>query len=746
MVVESGVIPYDYDLVLPFRAEPNEMHPLSGIILESAQFVQVAEHRQFMQQHFLPEFNIYTTTNVTPSGPYDPKNDGSTVANMLFPGCEQIVNPIIELRNSMNFLFHNYSVDSDDYSINDFRGAWFQQAYPESASGFLEPTPEYFHRDVTENEVNGAGAILSQSDEILGASGQYLDIDWGEVIYQPIPYFAKTKRAHSRANFEGIAEIEEFFVVAAPFYPSFQTTDGDVVKHSNKEPEFLESYDVVDGFTTSTVYRDPVRTGGALSGAIKVDGVAILSGTKYQLARIEDGGIDFQDQPFVNSGVLEGRVTGDTQKVKQIFGIPVEQSGVKSLSTRAFMTPAPLPCGVYSIRAYNDADNIPVQSGIVSEWPHPSKRFPQLVENVGHVCASGGGSPNGAGYEVFDDAIWMTDYSVGEFNLFQGTLTSTSGLAVVSPFTGKFLWNRIADGQLASAHSSFVLQFFRRWHGHRGLVRVDSGTNGTPSIFRLARYTPITGSPDSAQVLFQEYDDLLNYKKEHAITVPTDGQVSELVDLDLTYDYNNNDFYVDASIEFPALFTRSSAIYRFAFTGTTITFDKYWFYNNNGGVPLLDIVDPTQIAYINGSLLGFRSLSGATSGIAPITLDEVSPSPATANYAGGTSFTGEKPIHHLPFDPHGLGNYEFAQFYDLFEVKSADSIHVPDGTYALISGSGPKPGDPGLAQSRRLFLLQIEEETNSYSVKACYDLGPMNYFVLDPARFQAIHMKVRSDL
>jgi hypothetical protein len=129
-MVQSGVPPYNYGTEMPFRGS----FGLSGILLEQAQFVLQAEIRKWGSTVH-QDFNLYTHFSaVAPSGPYEPKSDGSTLGNFLNPAQAITIDQIIETRVALLNLLELYSNDSsksEEFHFTD----WIQQAYPDHPSG-----------------------------------------------------------------------------------------------------------------------------------------------------------------------------------------------------------------------------------------------------------------------------------------------------------------------------------------------------------------------------------------------------------------------------------------------------------------------------------------------------------------------------------------------------------------------------------------------------------------------------------
>jgi hypothetical protein len=466
MVLTSGNPPYEYAVrKLPFKVPnpyaSNAAIGGSGILLEQAQFIVTAEIRKFTKfddSSFLPDFFVYVNPVITPSGPYEPKANGSTLGNLLNPEGLIFIDPIIELRNALELMFFNYAQDTTFFN-NEVRSDWLQNAYPQSASGFYDDQATdigfYRHREPSET-----GPILYNSDEVLGSSGVLFDIDYGEVMFQPYPYIARALSINPygrRSN----NSVTIYNIQGMPIWPDFQKTTGAFTGTNGREP--------TNGIGLSTEITRHIG-----SGKIRLDGYVLLPSSTYSIGDIFSFPYNF---PHTADGV------------RQVF------DGGNVGTSRVFITPIAAASGVYRMLAKNYKVNVPltaVESGTISIWPRVDNgRYYGTAQGVINYNTIANENSNN-GYHVFDSTIWMTDR----------TPTSTdfpSGLVIVSPWTGHQLWLRYADQNSGILGSN--------WSTHIGLERPLTNV-----IYRSHPQSIAgTTSPFLQTYSVHQYNDMLDY-------------------------------------------------------------------------------------------------------------------------------------------------------------------------------------------------------------------------------------------
>jgi len=395
MTLASGQFPYEVDYIVPFVAE--QTIGISGIMLEQAQFLITAERRKFDSNdaHELNDFFVYTNQSNSPSGGYEPKVDGSTLANLLNPGTIATDN-ILETRDALEDLFADYA-SITDYEANDHFKDWIQQAFPNSPSGRFDILPA--SEDPTNDETNfmrpalpfSAGRILDADPFWLGGSGIFFDIDFGEVLFHPYPFL----RAAAQRN--SVGTLQTLNVVAEPFFPAFHKTDGTVINTTGREPRR-------DNGTATNLYTDHVA-----SGYIRVNGYGLVPQTQHLLGKFLFG---------------DHTIYPPAHFTHEIF----ESNDV------VYVSPQAIASGVYRASVSNEnilVAGAGVPSGYISQHPHPDDSYPQ-EDNFAETAT---------GFEVFDDCFWLS--ARANFGNLNG---DSLGMSIVSPFTFNFMWTAIANG------------------------------------------------------------------------------------------------------------------------------------------------------------------------------------------------------------------------------------------------------------------------------------------------------------
>lgn len=490
MVMQSGTPPYEYAIRTGRFRVPNPLTSFtgvgfSGILLEQAQFVITAEERRFNQSApgtFAGEFFLYTNPAIAPSGPYEPKVTGSTLANLINPGAMHILDHILETRTALLSMFNSFAQDTDYTNGEDHLASWLQAAYPESPSGY---SGAYLHRNPSET------GFVPLAIDVLGASGVLYDIDIGEVMFNPYPYIGGYGMASAHGDLVNGA-LDDFSIVTAPAFPNFQRTNGTIISLNGREP----GPPVIDtGLSDYNV--DHIA-----SGYIRLNGYVMQSGTLYTMGK----GLQFDglsDFTFRERGIRETLDAGNLE------------------TARVFLEPTPQASGVYRLACVNKFQQFPnttVESGIVSQWPTLANYWPSIGNlNVADLVYNNG-------YHVFDDNIWITDSGPDA-----GSTHRPSGLCILSPWTGHRLWIRFAE--MANGTSTGG----ENWSHFVGLERIT-----TNSILRIYDNPVTTLVATSGRVAFQEYNDNLDYVAEtltlSAITFqgnefPMGGDVTNFSDM-----------------------------------------------------------------------------------------------------------------------------------------------------------------------------------------------------------------------
>lgn len=503
MVLQSGQPPYDYAHGKgPFKA----MRPYSsdypsapsGILLEQAQFVITAEIRKFVRfdgnegSHTLPLFNIYTNVVITPSGPYEPKTNGSTLGNQLNPGGLSFIDHIQETRVALETLFG--FIESP---ITDYKAAWLEALYANNASGQLG---EYVRRLPSET-----GPIEYTLLDVLGGSGVLFDVDFGEVLFNPPPNIAGfgNDDAHGPAAV-GITDL--FSIQQYPFFPAFQKTDGTLIPLTGREPLFLNG--------VPNYFTDPIS-----SGTIGLYGYCLKPLTKFYVS-----------QGLIFNAAGTPAFTVFAESIREVFTI----SGNVETS-KVFITPTAQASGLHRVAAVNKFTDFPtttIESGRMSQWPAFNNPFAISYPTVG--------------YHVFDDALWVTDRYAQGAAVGGPNRGLPSGLATLSPYTSDPLWVRYADlTEIASLEGFGVNPVYTsgNWSKFVGLER-----QGGDQVYRLHPTIQRPFSTNSGQFRLGRWNDELDLVTDITTTsaFPIAGPLSNQFPLGGNTDLVN-DFWFDGT-------------------------------------------------------------------------------------------------------------------------------------------------------------------------------------------------------
>jgi hypothetical protein len=699
MTLASGQLPYNYDHGKGRFRVPNpysSIHPIgpSGVLLEQALFVLTAERRKLLKfsfgegNNYLYDAFVYVNPVIAPSGPYEPKANGSTIGNAVYPGAAFIIDHIQDLRYAMNQHFSFISQDTN-LGSDDYRAAWLQALYPESPSGFLFATDPDTGNDVTGHWAHRApsdiGAFVDYTlPEVLGASGILYDIDFGELMWNPPPHLSSfgNDTMHSR-KVDGTNDT--FSVQQFPIFPAFQKTNGDLVTLTGREPDVIPQ--------ASDYQIDHIA-----SGAIRFDGYALFSNTKLFVGR--NGNIFNTTTPDFTVDAEGHRVVLD---------------GGNVASSRIFASPSAQTSGVYRIAAKNRFADFPtttIESGKMSFWPTITSYWPNsdaVVQPYGQTQVVGY-----LGYHVFDDCLWQTDVS---FN--QSVTPDTgfcSGLAIMSPYTGHPLWVRYAD---QTAVDSIPLAGFpakkKNWSTGKGLERVT-----TNDIRRLHPNIQHDATLVSGQFIIMQYNDMLDLTTSFATT--SDSVETGLVDnvplgVGSSTTIEVNDLWRDdVTGEYWIANSNFAGFDVWKFDSSFKYINKYIFNPNSG-------INNARGFFMNGNHYLFHGEFGATgtthirgSGIYPVRFgaDGTEPYDNTSNQPQvGVLWIWPnegKFINGAPF----LGTRRFAEILDMIYVPSA--THVVPGVYALVRWARAE------GSFNDLYLLRLEETTDAWEIRAVTEL------------------------
>lgn len=535
MTVASGQSIYEYEWPTPFRVSSNDEAAISGIHIEAAQFVLNAEMRKFTgattdngdNTQLQYQWQVYANEDGlggSPSG-YEPKARGETLDGKVGLKPQITLDDILLTRaivHDMFFFGHFGTFETFSYYKDyEYYWDWFRQLYPESPSGQLEKTvgvpsdddeisrflrppklatgsyiPSFAGWNLNDYNV---GLETDPDIHWLGGSGVILDIDVGELMWNPYPAVID---ANSISDTHG--SISRWRIETGPLFPRFQKTDGSLISLNGLEETWWND--------------DPP------------DDTIRLNSDHVSLGRMR-----FTTYPaFLNTEVLVGNLNdlaGDVYHMEGGTQVPVVAAGPDTIAQASpyvdtptenatlFLDPVVLSSGIYRITSRNLKSDFPyttVESGIVSQYPN-TNTFSRggVIDSFGIVD----------GLEVFDEAFWITDW--GDVSSGLGG-PGPSGLVVVSPFSGNNLWNRRATTAQVSTDKDGAGIY---WHKDMlSLQRV-----GANDIRRLTPTTSETLSDPSTVTSVTcdmvKFNDLLTTDAATSITLDCGSDNGNIVTL-----------------------------------------------------------------------------------------------------------------------------------------------------------------------------------------------------------------------
>ena len=662
MVLQSGVRPYCFDYPMPYNIG-NDPSGQIGFLIEQAMWVAVAEKRRLTPDDD-PDIDSFKLVLYEPPGlnatfqNFEPTPEGSifgTPMGEFDPLWAAVLDYIVDTRNALRSMFGEFDSEYDTDEIEaDFLNNW----YPGSSGQVFLLSPE--------NTVSGPHAreeiqldvefvfptieevpteVCSLDINSLGGSGVLFDRDYGELIYNPYPWVAET-RLGSVAD--GIGFDSDFreraSVVMKPIYPMFQKTNGSLITVNSREAIG------VAGWTPST----PWSIDQLALGRVRIDGDNFTADTEFLISQ-EDlrDVVETTDMTFVSHFSAPDSVVSRPRNYDQ------ENQIVDSGS--AFCSPSAKSEGLYRIAAVNRFTNFPnttIESGLISTYPQPSSL-------LGFNYRDSDTQQFNEGYEVFDEGFWINE---------------GSGLALISPLTGRAMYTRLADhfgaARGVNGNPTGIAGGWQRGHGMLvvgGSVYKTESTSSSVGTFRIAAFD----------------EETLDYQNNLEHTFVSSGP-STVTDLE----HDGTDFWVmDSS---------ASAGEIYQFDGSTFAFIHQW--------------EATSIPFSKDKLFWIPSMSqffvktgGASSPqeLIPITF----PPPPTSIPTTGTA----KPITNF------LGG-AIRDVYDIIEVNGATTID--DGIYALCNVSGVIGG--GVGYTSDVVICRIEEGASEWFVRSQLKVQDVN--------------------
>lgn len=704
MVVASGQYPYEYEARdLPIRG------PIatSGILLEQGMFVIHAELRLNNQDagnaytHLGERIpSLYINPIITPSG-FEPKADGSTLGGFVGgPGLVDIDN-ILAMRDalfssSITGLFRWYATDMPWFNESIGRLAlletWFTGLYPESPSGYVRKSVTSFDGGTPlRPELT---SVINANDHIdtnlhwLGGSGIIFDIDVGEVIFQPFPFFGRIRGANMNSPIMGVIQVR-----SGPIYPAFQKTDGSLITLTGRE-----------------VRNANVNFDAIASGKLQVDGRALLPQSRLRLV-IGNSSNYFPTLSPISTFVFFER---GARQVDAFGSFPQTDH-----HARTYWSPVVLSSGFYTAVVDNPRTSvarIAVSSGIASFFPPIDHRNGFENQELGRCLSA---SSNGAlvrfnddgelsnGYQVFNDCIWMTNSNGSLSGL--GS-TATIGVFPFSPFNGSRVWFRPASlvvatsGNKPTVSSEYTGGVANGTPGDFG-VHVGLETFDTDKYIRVSRvWTEVQTTPTNFinTIRFQIYDRPTLTHTETSVGWAHNGGIATIdqgfIDTAIT------DLFFDGTHYWVS--TRFTRLHRFT---TSLVFDGTYTRSVAAG--------GSRRAFINSEYIYWRGGKDATlAGSDPLLTDANMTNYTPASGIGKWTITSHpsnilmttgrytndsaKPIRGDTV----VGNVAEtnSRIHDIIQISS--SQHITAGIWVLIEFNNT------------LWLLRITEESDHYRI------------------------------
>ncbi len=651
MILQSGIVPYGYDLQLPFLGECPSGLP--GILIEKAMWVAVAEKRRLLNDDLsdvdLAQFSLFTHGDGTndPLGfvenDIEPTPGADIFDSRLSPSGAIFALPldyIVDLRRYLTSqVFNKYDTD---YSNHFVEADFLNNFYPGSSGQVAANDPAQNLNAHSRQEQSLPFAlsfpfpsipafVFTTDINTLGGSGILFDRDFGETIFNPYPNTGSTKRSFL-INTNGIADSRgRAQFLTAPFFPMFQKTNGSLVTPNSR--------DLSSGYVLA-FNPDEVDISEVNSGRVKLNGDLLFSDTEYKIGTqditTETYDTDFVDHfSFVSSS---DRVIAGTKRVD---------------STRVFLTPSAKAAGVYRTSVVNrksDFPNAGIESGVISSWPRPSGLFPIKESNTQQL---------NNGYEVFDECFWFNE---------------GSGLAAVSPFTGRAMWVRSSE-QTVMANATGTHTWREDMVGLKLIGNI---------IYKASDITNTTG--DRSMVLGRWNSETLDFVDDIAGNTTASSQT--ITD----FDYDGSIFYlIDNSFS-------NNEIFLF---DNTFTFLRS--YEATG-----QDFEKTKIFAIDNSILCKRINNLNTpADLVPVGFPTGTSTPTLGTFKSITNFMGPA----------------IRDVYDMEEVTTATQIN--NGVWAAVNVSGITSGSSGALNN--IGVVRIEEMPTEWIVREMYIVENFNF-------------------
>ena len=665
MTVASGQFPYQYEWPVPFRATNNMSTGISGIHFEAAQFVMQAEMRKFnVSQTFQQLWRVYTNTNITASG-YDPRADGATLDGVVGPPAVIELDTISRMRNVMlnGVLINAYDFVDYDYTI--IFDDWIKNCYPESPSGyaitsdflgqFLRPIQQADGAEYipglfgTTNPVTG---VFTETDpHWLGGSGIILDIDVGEVMWNPFPLAA----AIQAVDVHGTSD--NFTIRAFPFFPMFQKTDGSLISLNGLENKWPEDPII------SSLGR---QYNHVSSGKVRFNAYGIFTNTDFLFGAMNTVAGEVHQIPY----------SSNQMSVAAESARPIGNATKPIAGSEVFLTPITLSSGVYRVAMRNPKVDFPyttIESGVSSQWP----------QNRDLVSTN---SSNYYGYEVFNTCFWITDDGVKGSAL---TPTGPSGLAVVSPYTGRILWQRNASNDIAGIWYNGIDYFNVYWWDDNTTVAAKHIQRvGTDRIQRLiGRNAPIDPGVDFDITVAEYTDDLATVSNNNVTLSLRPNNTFDLFTSVVTMWFDGSSYWVTGS----------------ALNDLTSITNEYTWELDSSFTEIRrisgNVANGRYIGTANGKKYGFGGTSDSLGIIEWDVITAINPEGYQLDFIGS--------LKQIDITTHLGGTFQNGQILNFLEISGVSELN--DGVYVYARIQTTTTGN-------KTYILRIEESTTTWTI------------------------------
>lgn len=726
MVVASGQFPYEYDFSMPVRGPIGQ----SGNILEAGMFVINAELRKWgVEPQGTFTYNKYVHPDVAGSG-FEPKADGSTLGgDVAGPALVAIDNIIVmrdALRDNGNSLFNTYASESwarpTDLGDIYLSESWFTTAYPGHTSGWIDVNNlgGTFERATFQRpeltDITGGDDHLDTDLHWIAGSGIFLDVDVGEVVFQPIPF-------HRERGQQPVGDNDNPVVTFRPYFPMFQKTNGSIITLTGRERDL----------GTGGVWGNDINFDAIGSGKVQLDGYAIVPQTELRFISDNRNWSNYFDS-----------ISSSSDMTFFERGQRVVNGNINDGTARTYWTPQAQASGFYSIIPVNPKSIGPyigAESGVFGCFPQIDYRSGLDNRNLDKatISVSSDGiaikSSNGIlsrGYQVFDDSIWIT--TPGQYKL-SGILDLPSrGVLPMSPYNNLFMWYRPAEltaatiGNQPAANTAIVYNAGvdvgtpGNFEVHVGLEEI-----GTDEVIRLSRVwdqqtSTNVGMGDTYTNIayFQRYDwpsmDHTEVSETWSWTFPTAGSSIGNFGIELT------DFTFDGTFYWVSSTSSDSRKTRFT---SALVFDGYYVDPNTIGefAPRMAFVDSEYLYWhtshrsspdaTHDALRFDANMTGHSYGSGIGKLSVVSDPADITNSFGALDSISAKPI--IAETIVGVADFSSTVIHDIVEVTSAQATHVTPGIWVLIQFQAPSAG------SADLWLLRVSEQATHYRVDEAID-------------------------